>query len=216
MKTALLASLLFVPTPILASTPMHRISEQGGHASEHICYRHIYTEQYIPGTSMDPGTVKTFRDKVEVSCNQQPVARSPETIETIPHEHVNPNVAPTVYNHQPVYDDSVLAHAGHVVQQPGYYRQPVYQQPHPNQVVVNNPPQQYPPQYNNPPQQVQQAQVQPRGRIDDNNCAAGTTLGALAGGAGAALLTSGGKDLLWSIPLGMVGGSMVGCQLNGG
>tara|TARA_B100000287_G_scaffold186638_2_gene176485 strand:+ start:612 stop:1109 length:498 start_codon:yes stop_codon:yes gene_type:complete len=165
---------------------------------------------------MDPGTVKTFRDKVEVSCNQQPVARSPETIETIPHEHVNPNVAPTVYNHQPVYDDSVLAHAGHVVQQPGYYRQPVYQQPHPNQVVVNNPPQQYPPQYNNPPQQVQQAQVQPRGRIDDNNCAAGTTLGALAGGAGAALLTSGGKDLLWSIPLGMVGGSMVGCQLNGG
>jgi len=211
MKTALLASLLFVPTPVLANTPMHRISEQGGHASEHICYRHIYKEQYIPGTSLEPGRVESYRDKVEVSCNQQPVARSPETIETIPHEHVNPNVAPTVYNHQPVYDDSVLAHAGHVVQQPGYYRQPVYQQPHPN-VVVNNPP----PQFNNQPQQIQQAQVQPTPQGDGNNCAAGTTLGALAGGAGAALLTSGGKDLLWSIPLGMVGGSMVGCQLNGG
>ena len=205
MKTALLASLLFVPTPLLASTPMHRISEQGGFASEQICYRHLYREEYIPGTSMDPGSVKTFRDKVEVSCNQQPVARSPETIETIPHQHVDPNVAPTVYNHQPVYDNSVLAHAGHVVQQPGYYRQPGYQQPHPNQVVVNNPPQQYP-----------QGQVQPTQQGDGNNCAAGTTLGALAGGAGAALLTSGGKDLLWSIPLGMVGGSMVGCQLNGG
>ena len=143
MKTALLASLLFVPTPLLASTPMHRIGEQGGFASEQICYRHLYREEYIPGTSMDPGSVKTFRDKVEVSCNPQPLARSPQVIETIPHQHVNPTVAPTYYNQHSYDDQSVIAHAGHVVQQPGYYRQPGYQQPHPNQVVVNNPPQQY-------------------------------------------------------------------------
>ena len=211
MKTALLASLLFIPSPILASTPMHRIGEQGGFASEQICYRHLYREEYVPGTSMEPGRVKTFRDKVEVSCVPG-VATMPKQIETIPHNHVSSPVEPTVHNHQPnLIPGTMIAHGGHV-QQPGYYtagyQQPQYNNPN---VVVNN----QPPQFNNQPQQVQ-PQYQSRGRVDDNNCAAGTTLGALAGGAGAALLTSGGKDLLWSIPLGMVGGSMVGCQLNGG
>ena len=47
----------------------------------------------------------------------------------------------------------------------------------------------------------------------------GMRLGAIAGGAGAFGLTNGGSysnDHLWTVPLGMIGGSMVGCQLNGG
>ena len=68
-----------------------------------------------------------------------------------------------------------------------------------------------------PAQPYQQPQA--KGRVDDNNCKSGTVLGAIAGGAGAFGLTNGGsytKDHLWTVPLGMIGGSMVGCQLNGG
>ena len=96
--------------------------------------------------------------------------------------------------------------------------QPVYNQPttslhndvhlaHHGQPTINNV--QY---YPAPPRQ----QVR---RGDDNNCTSGTVLGAIAGGAGAFGLTNSGSysnDHLWTVPLGMIGGSMVGCQLNGG
>ena len=68
-----------------------------------------------------------------------------------------------------------------------------------------------------PARPVQQAAQVPQG--DTNDCRSGTVLGAIAGGAGAFGLTNGGsytKDHLWTVPLGMIGGSMVGCQLNGG
>ena len=53
------------------------------------------------------------------------------------------------------------------------------------------------------------------GRVDDNSCIEGAVLGGIAGGgAGAAL--SRGDGRWWAIPLGIVGGSMVGCQIDGG
>lgn len=53
------------------------------------------------------------------------------------------------------------------------------------------------------------------GRHDDNSCIEGSVLGGiLGGGAGAAL--SRGDGRWWAIPLGIVGGSMVGCQVDGG
>ena len=55
--------------------------------------------------------------------------------------------------------------------------------------------------------------------VDDNDCKSGTVLGAIAGGAVAFSLTNGGSysnDHLWTVPLGMIGGSMVGSQLKGG
>ena len=53
------------------------------------------------------------------------------------------------------------------------------------------------------------------GRVDDNSCIEGAVLGGIAGGgAGAAL--SRGDGRWWAIPLGFVGGSMVGCQIDGG
>ena len=53
------------------------------------------------------------------------------------------------------------------------------------------------------------------GRIDDNSCIEGSVLGGIAGGGlGAAL--SRGNGRWWAIPLGIVGGSMVGCQVDGG
>lgn len=53
------------------------------------------------------------------------------------------------------------------------------------------------------------------GKTDDNSCVEGSILGGIAGGgAGAAL--SRGDGRWWAIPLGIVGGAMVGCQIDGG
>lgn len=50
---------------------------------------------------------------------------------------------------------------------------------------------------------------------DNNSCIEGSILGGIAGGGlGAAL--SRGDGRWWAIPLGVVGGSMVGCQVDGG
>ena len=52
-------------------------------------------------------------------------------------------------------------------------------------------------------------------QTDDNSCIEGSVLGGIAGGGlGAAL--SRGDGRWWAIPLGIVGGSMVGCQIDGG
>lgn len=52
-------------------------------------------------------------------------------------------------------------------------------------------------------------------QTDDNSCIEGSILGGIAGGgAGAAL--SRGDGRWWAIPLGVVGGAMVGCQIDGG
>ena len=50
---------------------------------------------------------------------------------------------------------------------------------------------------------------------DDNSCIEGALLGGLAGGAaGGTLATQ--ENWIWSIPAGIIGGSMVGCQVDGG
>lgn len=52
-------------------------------------------------------------------------------------------------------------------------------------------------------------------RVDDNSCIEGSIIGGIAGGAaGGTLATK--KNWIWSIPLGVVGGAMVGCQVDGG
>ena len=50
---------------------------------------------------------------------------------------------------------------------------------------------------------------------DDNDCSEGTVIGGLLGG-GLAGFGSRGKDRWWAIPTGIVGGAMVGCQMDGG
>ena len=56
---------------------------------------------------------------------------------------------------------------------------------------------------------------QTRGPVDDNSCIEGAVLGGLAGGGiGAALSRDEGN--LIGIPIGIVGGALVGCQIDGG
>ena len=53
------------------------------------------------------------------------------------------------------------------------------------------------------------------GGHDDNSCIEGSILGGIAGGGlGAALSRQDGR--LWAIPLGIVGGAVAGCQVDGG
>ena len=41
---------------------------QKGYAYENKCFRYEYREQYIPGNSMSPGYVKSYREKVSIPC----------------------------------------------------------------------------------------------------------------------------------------------------
>ena len=51
--------------------------------------------------------------------------------------------------------------------------------------------------------------------VDTNDCSDGTAVGGLLGG-GLAGFGSRGKDRWWAIPAGIIGGSMVGCAMDGG
>ena len=42
---------------------------QKGYAYENKCFRYEYREQYIPGNSISPGYVKSYREKVSIPCN---------------------------------------------------------------------------------------------------------------------------------------------------
>ena len=55
----------------------------------------------------------------------------------------------------------------------------------------------------------------PTGPVDDNSCIEGSIIGGILGGAAVAA-GSRGPDMAWAIPLGVVGGSLVGCQIDGG
>ena len=66
----------------------------------------------------------------------------------------------------------------------------------------------YPDRYEDPAPNV-------GGGVDDNSCAEGAILGGILGG-GAGAASSRGDGRWWAIPLGIVGGSMLGCQVDGG
>jgi len=51
--------------------------------------------------------------------------------------------------------------------------------------------------------------------VDDNSCIEGSILGGLAGGAAGAALSQ-DEGMIYGIPLGIVGGALLGCQIDGG
>ena len=140
MKLALAALMTLSALPVSAESIGDRSNRQAyqsqrGYASENKCYRNEYREEYIPGTSKSPGYVSSYRERVEVPCNNRVYRR----------------------------DDA--------------------------------------------PQKQHQT--------DDNSCIEGSILGGIAGG-GIGAAASRGDGRLWAIPLGIVGGAMVGCQIDGG
>ena len=54
-----------------------------------------------------------------------------------------------------------------------------------------------------------------RRNVDDNSCIEGALLGGIGGGAlGGTLATQ--ENWIWSVPLGIIGGTLVGCEIDGG
>ena len=142
MKLAL-AALLIAASAMPADAKPGRYSSRPGYAEEEKCFRKEYREEYVPGTSKNPGYVKKYHKRVQVACE-----RPQYMPQTTPHYH--------------------------------------YEEQHPNV-----------------------------GNVDNNSCIEGSILGGIAGGGlGAALSRKDGR--LWAIPLGIVTGSMLGCQVDGG
>ena len=94
MKIALVALVaLSAATPALAEG-----SYQPGWSEERTCFKTEYREEYVPGTADHPGYVKSWKDTIEVPC-----------------EDVNPNVGwrrttpperPYYRRHVTVYEDT--------------------------------------------------------------------------------------------------------------
>ena len=136
-----------------ACTPAIAGESQAGWSHERTCFKSEYREEYIPGTENDPGYVKSWKETVEVPCEDTPT-------------HVHPDPYPNV---------------GHQSSRSTGYRRHV--------TVYEN--------------------------VDTNDCSEGTVVGGLLGG-GLAGFGSRGKDRWWAIPAGIIGGSMVGCAMDGG
>ena len=122
---------------LLALTPVSALADdyQAGYSNQRTCHKTEYREEYVPGTEDNPGYVKSWKDTVEVPCDNE------------------------------VAGSKVI-----------------------RSTVVE---------------------------YDTNDCSDGTIVGALLGG-GLAGFGSRGKDRWWAIPSGMIGGAMVGCQIDGG
>ena len=135
-----------------ACTPAIAAESQAGWSEERTCFRSEYREDYVPGTEDNPGYVKSWKETVEVPCEDIPT-------------HVHPDPYPDV---------------GRRSSRPSYRRHvTVYED------------------------------------VDTNDCSEGTVIGGLLGG-GLAGFGSRGKDRWWAIPSGMIGGAMIGCQMDGG
>ena len=125
---------LFLITALALGTtlPIEANEYQAGYSTSKTCIRTEYREEYIPGTLVNPGYVRSWNETVEVPCHPSSASR----------RHI--------YN-----------------------------------------------------------------KIDTNDCSDGTVAGGILGG-GIATAISRGKDRWWAIPAGIFGGSMIGCQVDGG
>ena len=66
MKIALAALLALTPVSALAD------DYQAGFSNQRTCLKTEYREEYIPGTEDNPGYVKSWKDTIEVPCDDHP------------------------------------------------------------------------------------------------------------------------------------------------
>ena len=64
MKISLVALLL------LSSVPVNAHDYHRSYTTQRTCYKEVYKEEYVPGTRLSKGYVKSFTDRVEFPCNQ--------------------------------------------------------------------------------------------------------------------------------------------------
>ena len=51
---------------------------QPGYSSSRSCFREEYREEYVPGTSNNPGYVRSWQETIEYPCRRSRVERTPE------------------------------------------------------------------------------------------------------------------------------------------
>ena len=81
-----------------ACTPAVAGESQAGWSQERTCFKSEYREEYVPGTENNPGYVKSWKDTVEVPCEDTPTY----------HRDHNPNVGRstgTYRRHVTVYEN---------------------------------------------------------------------------------------------------------------
>ncbi len=63
---------LAVLVALSAATPALAGEYQPGYSHERTCFRSEYREEYIPGTEDDPGYVRSWKETIEVPCEDVP------------------------------------------------------------------------------------------------------------------------------------------------
>ena len=97
MKTALAVLLALTPVSALAS-PVYSDS-QPGYSNQRSCFKTEYREEYIPGTEDNPGYVKSWKDTIEVPCEDV----NPDVGWR---RHPSPPERPYYRRHVTVYEDT--------------------------------------------------------------------------------------------------------------
>ena len=109
MKIALAALLALTPVSAVAS-PVYVDSEgyerirpdnhsQAGYSNQRSCFKTEYREEYIPGTEDNPGYVKSWKDTIEVPCEDV----NPDVGWR---RHPSPPERPYYRRHVTVYEDT--------------------------------------------------------------------------------------------------------------
>ena len=85
---------------LLALTPVSAIADeyQAGYSNQRTCYKTEYREEYVPGTEDNPGYVKSWKDTVEVPCEDHPDVGW--------RRHPSPSERPYYRRHVTVYEDT--------------------------------------------------------------------------------------------------------------
>ena len=95
MKIALAALVAFGSvSPALAG------EYQAGYSHERTCFRSEYREEYIPGTEDNPGYVKSWKETIEVPCEETPTYRLDPTPDV-----GRSSTRPSYRRHDTVYED---------------------------------------------------------------------------------------------------------------
>ena len=83
-----------------ACTPAVAGEYQRGYSHERTCFKSEYREEYIPGTEDNPGYVKSWKETIEVPCEDNPYHTDPHP--DVGHRSGRP---PTYRRHVTLYED---------------------------------------------------------------------------------------------------------------
>ena len=100
MKIALAALLALTPVSAVASPVYTGNDSQAGYSNQRTCFKTEYREEYVPGTEDNPGYVKSWKDTIEVPCEDSNIGWHR------PHRPHRSEDRPYYRRHVTVYEDT--------------------------------------------------------------------------------------------------------------